>query len=127
MDFSPSPKKIIIQILLKILLTLKLRLYSFFLVKKGPLRANQAGKYSVFSHCYLPFSTSFSFKQNCQKKKLLGWILPIKRNRKNKSKNLKTGFVHLKDIHRIFMSCLIGSQQKQHLFEVFTWALAFSH
>lgn len=128
MAFSPSPKKVIIQILFKMLFALKLLLYSFFLVKKGSLRTNQSGKYSVFSHCYLLFSISFFFKTQLSE----GRIVEINfthqnEQEKNKSKNLKTGFVHLKDTHRIFVPCLTGSQQKQHLFEVLIWALAFSH
>lgn len=121
--FFPSDKKIIIQVLLKMLFALKLPLYSFFLVKKGTLRTNQAGKYSVSSR-YVPFSTSSFFKHNYQKKKLLTWILPIKMNRKNKSKNLKTVFVLLQGTHRVFVPCLTASQQKWHLSEVFIWALA---
>lgn len=127
MGFSPSPKKVIIQILLKMLFALKLPLYSFLLVRKGSLRTIQSGKYSVFSHCYLLFSIFFFFKHNYQKEELLRLILPIKTNRKKQKQNLKTGFVHLKDTHRIFVPCLTGSRQKQHLFEVLIWALAFSH
>jgi len=127
MDFSPSPKKVIKQILFKILFALKLPLYNLFMVKKGTLRTNQVWKYPVFSHCYLPCSISFFFKHNYQKKKMLRWILPMKINRKNNSKNSKTVSVHLKDTHRIFMPYLTGSRQKWQLFEVLIWALAFLH
>lgn len=124
--FFPSPKKVIIQMLLKILFALKLPLHNFFLVKKGTLRANQAQKYSVFPYCYLAFSISF-FKHNYQNKKSLRGILPIKMNRRNKNKKLKPDFVHLKDTNRVFMPCLTGSRRNQHLFEVLIWALAFTH
>lgn len=42
-DFCPSPKKVIIQILLNILLALKTPLHNFFVLKKWALRTNQAG------------------------------------------------------------------------------------
>lgn len=43
MDFCPSPKKVIIQILLKTLLALKIPFHNFFMLKKWTLRTNQAG------------------------------------------------------------------------------------
>lgn len=70
---------------------LKFSLHNFFLVKKGALKANQAGKYSLFSHWYL-FFPIFSFKHNYRKKRLLSWVLPIIMNRENKIKKLETGF-----------------------------------
>lgn len=43
MDFCPSPKKVTIQILLKILFALKISFHNFSMLKKWTLRTNQAG------------------------------------------------------------------------------------
>lgn len=43
MDFCPSRKKVIIEILLKILLALKIPFHDFLILKKWTLRTNQAG------------------------------------------------------------------------------------
>lgn len=42
-DFYPPPKKVIIEILLKILLALKISFHNFFILNKWTLRTNEAG------------------------------------------------------------------------------------
>lgn len=114
MDFCPSPKNVIIQILLKILLALKIPFHNFFMLKKWTQRTNQEG--SPLTAIY-PFPLASFLNTIIRRKNCCNGFLPIKIKWENKSKNLRTCFMHLKFTHIIFMPCLAGSRQKWHLFE----------